>query len=153
MIFRLKVILILTTLAFSSFIKAQECNETCKIDAVNSYFDALDKVAKKGSTEKDVDALLALMHDNVNYVHVEYKANFDKASWRKAFLRNLKLARYQNTEKNQQRIIKHILGKNYIAVEYSHGVVLDNGQWQATEPLLALFGFTDGKISLIKELW
>ncbi len=146
-------ICIATLMFLPKLATAQNCNEICQVEAVNNYFEALDKVAKKDSTPKDIDALLSLMHSDVKYVHVEYGAKFDLVSWRKAFLRNLNRGMYQNTDSNEQRIIKYIPGKNHVAVEYSHGVIQDNGQWKATEPLLAIFGFTEGKISLIKELW
>jgi hypothetical protein len=110
-------------------------------------------VAKKGSTSSDVDALLALTHDDVKYIHVQYEANFTKDTWRKAFLRNIELGRYQKTDKNQIRILNSIEGKNHIAIEYSHGVIQANGKWEKTNKYLAIFGFTDGKLSLIKELW
>ncbi|MFC3096147.1 nuclear transport factor 2 family protein [Alteromonas sediminis] len=132
---------------------ASSCPSSCQLDQIKTYFSALDKISRHGSTIEDVDAFLALMHSDVNYVHVEYHANFDKASWRKAFIRNLERGAYQNTEKHEKRIIKRIFGKNHVAIEYAHGVVLENGSWQPTEPLLVLFGFKDGKISLVKELW
>lgn len=68
-------------------------------------------------------------------------------------MRNLELGRYQNTDKNQIRILNSIAGKNHVAIEYSHGVIQENGQWEKTDNYLAVFGFTDGKLSLIKELW
>ena len=98
-------------------------------------------------------ALLASTHADVKYVHVQYEANFTKDIWRKAFLRNIKLGRYQNTDKNQIRILNSIAGKNHLAIEYSHGLIQDNGDWEKTDRYLAVFGFTDGKLSLIKELW
>ncbi|WP_286270453.1 nuclear transport factor 2-like protein [Thalassotalea hakodatensis] len=149
----LSTIYLLTLLFYSNFSIAQECNETCQVNAVTAYFSALDKVAKKDSTAKDIDAFLALMHSDVKYVHVEYGAKFDLVNWREAFLRNLDRGMYQNTDQNEQRIIKYISGKSYIAVEYSHGIIQNNEQWEATEPLLVIFAFTEGKISLIKELW
>jgi hypothetical protein len=132
---------------------AKDCDEYCQLEQVKSYFSALDKVAKKGSTSSDVDALLALTHVDVKYIHVQYGANFTKDSWRKAFLRNIELGRYQKTDKNQIRILNSIVGKNHIAIEYSHGIIQANGKWEKTNKYLAIFGFTDGKLSLIKELW
>jgi len=132
---------------------AKDCDEYCQLEQVKAYFFALDKVAKKGSTSSDVDALLALTHDDVKYIHVQYEANFTKDTWRKAFLRNIELGRYQKTDKNQIRILNSIEGKNHIAIEYSHGVIQANGKWEKTNKYLAIFGFTDGKLSLIKELW
>ena len=138
-------------LSYSSM--AKDCDEYCQLEQVKAYFFALDKVAKKGSTSSDVDALLSLTHDDVKYIHVQYEANFTKDTWRKAFLRNIELGRYQKTDKNQIRILNSIEGKNHIAIEYSHGVIQANGKWEKTNKYLAIFGFTDGKLSLIKELW
>ena len=138
-------------LSYSSM--AKDCDEYCQLEQVKAYFFALDKVAKKGSTSSDVDAILALTHDDVKYIHVQYEANFTKDTWRKAFLRNIELGRYQKTDKNQIRILNSIEGKNHIAIEYSHGVIQANGKWEKTNKYLAIFGFTDGKLSLIKELW
>ena len=138
-------------LSYSSM--AKDCDEYCQLEQVKAYFFALDKVAKKGSTSSDVDALLALTHDDVKYIHVQYEANFTKDTWRKAFLRNIELGRYQKTDKNQIRILNSKEGKNHIAIEYSHGVIQANGKWEKTNKYLAIFGFTDGKLSLIKELW
>lgn len=145
-------------LVFTSFISlkpalASSCDSTCQLTQINSYFSALDKVSRKNSTIKDIDSLLALTHDDVKYVHVEYEANFNKESWRKAFIRNLDRGAYQKNTKNEMRVLNNIFGKNYIAIEYSHGVIQPDGTWQQTEPLLVIFGFTNGKISLIKELW
>jgi len=145
--------LVLTCLILSNITFAASCNSSCQLNQINSYFAALDKISRKGSNTEDIDNLLSLMHDDVKYIHVEYEANFDKSSWRKAFVRNLKRGAYQNTNNNEMRIINTIFGKNHIAIEYSHGVVQENNTWQQTEPLLVIFGFKDGKISLIKELW
>jgi len=145
--------LALVSVILSKNTLASSCDSTCQLTQINLYFLALDTVARKNSGIKDIDSLLALTHDNVKYVHVEYEANFTKKSWREAFIRNLKQGAYQNTFKNEIRILNTIFGKNYTAIEYSHGLVQSDGTWQATEPLLVIFGFTNGKISLIKELW
>jgi len=144
---------ILALLATMQTAFAQECNSDCQLQQVNSYFLALDKVSRKGSTAEDIEALLSLTHDDVKYIHVEYEANFTKETWRKAFLRNLAKDSYQHTDKNQIQILQSIAGKNHLAVEYSHGVIQPDGQWKKSKQKLVLFGFTDGKLSLIKELW
>ncbi len=148
-----KISLGLVVLISFNTIRSEECAEECQLQQVQSYFSALDKVAKKGSTASDIEALLALTHDSVRYIHVQYEADFTKDTWREAFLRNLELGRYQKTEKNQIRILNSISGKDHIAIEYSHGEINSDGKWEKTDNYLALFGFTDGKISLIKELW
>jgi len=145
-----KVGLVLTSLFLSNTALATNCDSACQLVQVKSYFLALDEVGRKGSTTKDLDSFLALVHDDVNYIHVEYQANFTKKSWREAFLRNLERVK---TKKNEARILNTIFGKNHVAVEYAHGVINSGGTWQSNDSRLALFGFKDGKISLIKELW
>jgi len=143
----------LICLTFVKTVSASSCGSTCQLDLVNSYFKALDKIARKDSSIKDIDFLLGFTDDDVKYIHVEYQANFTKDSWRKAFIRNLERGAYQNNESNEIRVLSSILGKNHLAIEYSHGVIQADGIWQQTEPLLVIFGFTDSKISLVKELW
>ncbi|MFC3032744.1 hypothetical protein ACFOEE_09450 [Pseudoalteromonas fenneropenaei] len=145
--------LVLVGLCFTPVGVAGECDSECQLSQVKAYFGALDKVARKGSSVADIEALLMLMHPEVSYVHIEYDANFDKASWRRAFMRNLELGRFNNSTAQEQRILKSINGKNHLAVEYAHGVVDGEGKWHADAPLLALFGFRDGQIVMVKELW
>jgi len=140
-------------LTFASTTSASTCESTCQLDLVTSYFKALDKIARKGSSSQDIDFLLGFVHDDVKYIHVEYQADFNKKSWRKAFVRNLERGAYQNNESNEIRVLSSISGKNYMAIEYSHGVIQADGMWQKSEPLLVVFGFTESKISLVKELW
>ena len=151
--FTLKMGLVLLSLIITKIAFATNCESSCQLEQVNTYFAALDKVSRKGSSIKDIDRLLASMHDDVQYIHVEYDANFNKQSWRKAFIRNLERGAYQNGQNNEKRILNTIFGKNHIAVEYSHGVIQQDGSWKQDEPLLVLFGFSEGKIILIKELW
>jgi hypothetical protein len=147
------IVILLTNIISAKSAIASNCDSQCQLSQINAYFSALDRVSQKGSSIEDIDSLLSLTHDNVQYVHVEYEANFTKASWRKAFIRNLKRGAYQNSNKNEMRVLNSIFGKNHTAIEYSHGVIQADGTWQKTEPLLVVFGFTNGKISLIKELW
>lgn len=149
----ISIFLVVILLSFSNKALAGNCEASCQMEQINSYFKALDNVSRKGSSIKDIDSFLSLMHADVKYIHVEYEASFDKAAWRKAFVRNLERGAYQNSPDNEQRILKTIFGKNHIAVEYSHGLKQQDGTWQQKKPLLILFGFTDGKISLVKELW
>lgn len=148
-----KIIAIAILFIFSTSASAQNCNSQCQLTQIQAYFSGIDKISRKGSSAIDIETLLALTHDEVKYVHVAYDANFTKSAWRAAFLRNLERGAYRNTEKNEIRIMNKIFGQNYTAIEYSHGKIQLDGTWQPTEPLLVLFGFTDGKISLIKELW
>lgn len=129
------------------------CSSECRLEQVRAYFRALDKVFRKGSTVADVDDLFSALHGSVRYVHGNYEADFDRQAWRAAFIGNLERGAYRNGPERRIGIQKVIHGKNHIAVEYSHGEVLADGTWKGSEPLLALFRFMDGRISLIEELW
>ncbi len=144
-------LLLCLTLTNKAF--AEDCDSSCQLKQAKAYFSALDTISRKGSDIKDIDALLALTHADVKYIHVEYQANFNKTSWREAFIRNLKRGSYKKGKENEVRITNSIFGKQHVAVEYSNGVIQADGSWQQTKPRLAIFGFTEGKISLIKELW
>ncbi|KGJ89838.1 nuclear transport factor 2 family protein [Colwellia psychrerythraea] len=148
-----KVGLVITSLFLSNIALAANCDSACQLIQIKSYFSALDEVGRKGSTIKDIDSLLAMVHKDVKYIHVEYQANFTKESWREAFIRNLNRGSYQKTKNNEARVINTIFGKNHVAVEYAHGVINSDGTWKKNDARLALFGFKDGKILLIKELW
>lgn len=132
---------------------APDCTPECQLEQVNDYFSALDEVYREGSSVADIDHLLSLLHDEVRYVHVDYEADFDRNSWREAFIGNLERGAYRNGPENEMRISNVIHGKNHIAVEYSHGIVQPDGTFESGNPLLVLFTFTDDKISLIEELW
>lgn len=140
-------------LLLSGHAEAQGCDANCQLSQINGYFKALDQVSRKGSGVQEIEQLLGQLHPEVKYIHVEYDAQFDAESWRKAFQRNLARGAYQNSPQQEQRVLKTIFGKNHVAVEYAHGVIQPDGRWQSESPLLVLFGFTDGKISLVKELW
>ena len=124
-----------------------------KIQKINEYFLALDKINKRGSTTACIDDLLSLMDDDVMYIHEDYGARFNKSSWRKAFMRNMTRGAYNNGPNEQIRVLNTIVGNNYAAVEYSHGKLLENNAWEGQDPCLALFGFSGGRISLVQEYW
>lgn len=130
-----------------------ECTSACQFKLAQNYFDLLNAIGKANSTIENVDALISAMHDEVKYVHVRFGAEFDKPQWRKAFIRNLKKGFYNSTDKQESRILNVIQGKGFMAVEYARGEINSLGQWEREEQRLALFGFTDGKVSLVKELW
>ena len=129
------------------------CPPECQLEQVDAYFRALDKVFQEGATVAEIDALFSILHDRVRYVHADYEADFEREAWKAAFVGNLERGAYRNGPERQIGILKVIHGKDAVAVEYSHGELQPDGTWSSGEPLLALFRFTDGQISLIEELW
>lgn len=124
-----------------------------KLQKISEYFAVLDKINRSGSTTASIDELLVLMDNSVMYIHEEYGARFNKKSWRKAFMRNMARGVYNNGPNDTIKVVNTITGKNYAAVEYSHGKLLDDGSWKGDERCLALFGFSGDKISLVQECW
>lgn len=120
-----------------------------------NYFTHLSKVYRKGSSERDVDSLFELLHTNVKYEHLEYEANFNRNDWIVAFKNNLERGAYSADQKDGIRVEDYIYGKHHVAVEYSYGQVAAEGKWQpkGDQKLLALFGFSGGKIILVREYW
>ena len=150
--------LTLSTMLLLSFlapvnVERADCPPACQLEQVGAYFRALDKVFQEGSTVADIDALFSILHDRVRYVHADYEADFQRDAWRAAFIGNLERGAYRNGPERQLGIMTAIHGKNAVAVQYSHGEVLPDGTRRSDEPLLVLFRFTDGRISLIEELW
>ena len=139
----------------STFGQESNSPKTKMIKQANAYFAALDKVYVAGSTESDIDSLLDQMDKDVTYEHTNYQANFNRKTWKEAFSRNLRRGAYTKEKNQQTKITSSIPGKNYLAVEYAFGRVDDDGKWKADDErrYLVLFGFRNGKISSVRELW
>lgn len=130
------------------------CSQACQLSLVSAYFAALDNVYKANSTPEDIENLFSFFHEDVQYEHLDYGANFDKAAWQTAFRNNLQRGAYTKDDNETIGILNIIYGKNYTAVSYAYGTEDENGNWiQDGEGLFALFGFADGKIVLVKEYW
>lgn len=131
-----------------------ECSHACQLSLVSAYFAALDTVYRADSTQEDIEQLFTLFHEDVQYKHLDYGANFDKTAWQTAFSNNLQRGVYTNDANETIGILNVIHGKNHTAVAYAYGTEDEDGNWtQDGEELLALFGFEGNKIILIRELW
>lgn len=151
----IKTIKIVACLLFPSMAIAQpaECNNTCKQNAVETYLNNIVEIFEYGSTAADIDNFLAPLHEEIKYEHKEYGADFDKDKWRKAFIRQLERGFYSETKPMQGKILNIIYGKNHAAVEYSYGTIDEKGAWVKDHVKFALFGFKNGKVSLVREYW
>ncbi len=138
----------------SVFAQSEECNNSCKEKLINSYFELIGDVFKKGSTEADINKLFELFDPNVKYQHFEYGADFNHADWKEAFIGNLKRGAYSKGQDEEIKVLSYIHGKSHSAVAYAYGRQGSDG-WipENEEKLLALFGFEKGKIVLVKEYW
>ncbi len=146
---------ILSFVGFTASAQEPACDSGCKQKLITQYFTRLGQVFQAGSSEQEVERLFELFHDNVKYEHLDYGANFALDEWQAAFLRNLEGGAYKASEEARIRVQKMIHGKHHTAVEYAYGTLDEQGQWHPDndERLLALFGFEDGKIVLVREYW
>lgn len=151
----LMVVVWMFALGSNNLAVAEDCDQECQTSVIEAYFTQLAEIYRKGSTEADIDTLFGMLHQNVRYEHKTYDANFDRAGWRDAFVNNLKRSAYAKTTKDIIRVDQYIHGNNYAAVSYSYGVVGDGGAWQPSgdQRLMAVFKFSENKISLVQEYW
>jgi len=123
-------------------------------EPISSYFERLDTVARTGSTKGDIEKLLSLMTEDVRYVHSNYQANFDLASWRAAFYRRHDNNGYSEPDESCTKITNSIAGRSHNAIEYIQG---ENKSGTCTaidgQLKLVIFSLDDEKIQRIEELW
>lgn len=84
-----KTTLIALFISFPPLTTEALCNNTCMQTQTQNQLDSLVTVLIKGSTVKDIDALLSQLHDNVKYEHEEYDTDFDKTKWGKQLIKQL----------------------------------------------------------------
>lgn len=103
--------------------------------------------------EAGIESVMALMHEDMRYVHREYDADFDRAMLTDGFRRRLERA---DTRNSTNTITNLIAGKNMVVVERSTAYErrTETG-WEkrGEEDLVTLFEFRDGKIWRITEYW
>lgn len=134
---------------------ASDCGSECQKAAIQDYFLLLSDIYKNDSTESNINKLFSSLHGEVRYEHLEYDAYFDRGEWELAFKQNLQRGAYSEDAAAGIRVEKYIFGKSHVAVEYSYGVTTLDGGWspKGDQQLLALFGFKDSKIVLVREYW
>lgn len=142
-------------LCVSGYGYAEECKPECQKKLVENYFHLLNEVYKNSSTEEDIAALFTLFHEDVKYEHLDYGASFGKSEWQEAFKANLERGAYKGAKNDHIKVTNFIAGKSHAAVEYKYGSLTKDGSWQPKDGpgLLALFGFQDNKIVLVREYW
>lgn len=131
-----------------------EPNASSVPPAITDYFSGLDAIYRKGSTTQEIDDFMSQFHDDVKYIHVNYGANFDRTAWLAAFTRNHSAGRYTKPADSCSLVTNAIAGKNHHAIEYAYGTMDGDDCLPADDKrFLVLFGLTDGKLSLVQELW
>ncbi|WP_188151071.1 hypothetical protein [Teredinibacter waterburyi] len=151
----LKIVTLLIGFFLTNSALASECDKSCQKNLIDSYFERLGEVYKKGSKAEDIVNLFGLFSPEVRYEHIEYEANFNKQEWQVAFTENHKRGAYSAANNSVITVKNYIFGKSHVAIEYSYGEISETGDWVAKgdQNLLALFGFKGKKINLVREYW
>ncbi len=138
----------------SSCASSKVADEPTMPAVVEQYFDVLDTIFRAGSTPDDVAALMDLTNDDVQYIHHNYQADFDKESWRAAFMRNMDAGGYKAEASYCTVVTNTIPGEGYFAAAYAYGT---NSGAQCVpnndNRLLIVFKIVDGKLSKVEEMW
>jgi len=121
------------------------------LSMVRSFIRASGEVSQRGMAA--VEDVMALMHEDMRYIHLEYGADFDKAAMREGFERRIARAA---TRGSQVTIQNHITGKNIVILETSgtYDRKVDDG-WQprSYDGHVTTYEFKDGKIWRVREYW
>ncbi|WP_416306721.1 hypothetical protein [Neptunicella sp. SCSIO 80796] len=151
----ISLVAMLPLMLIYSLAYAGECNQQCQKKAVDTYFEQLSSIYRKGSKASDIDALFSSLSPSVHYEHLNYGASFNGSDWKQAFISNLNRGAYTSEQNQSIRVEQYIHGNGFVAVAYSYGLIQKNGCWtpEGDQNLLALFGLSNGQISSVKEYW
>lgn len=103
--------------------------------------------------EAGIEPIMALMHEDMRYVHREYDADYDRELLIDGFRRRLQRA---STRGSTNTVTNLIAGKNMVVVERSTAYERrTEAGWEkrGEDDLVTLFEFRDGKIWRIAEYW
>ena len=148
----LLVSLLIPRMSLAGAAELDTCDAACQRTQIENYYAGIDAIMLAGSSVADIDDLLGRLHEDVRYIHEEYEADFDKSTWRKAFVRQLEKGAYNDGPDGLTSILRVIHGYEFAAVEVISRYT-ENGVLIETKPRLVTFKFDQGKILQIKEHW
>lgn len=133
----------LTLLIFLPFISFAS-----NIEVVEQFIELTDKTKVKGATQKDIDAVANLLSEQMRYQHPNYNADLTKTEFIEGLIRYMGVVDAMNT-----KVIETITGANSVAITFISTTVMDGKTDVDKKPLMRLFEFKQGKITLVKEYW
>lgn len=117
-------------------------------DLVAEFISFSDKTKMKGAAKNDIENVAKLLADDMRYQHPNYKANLTKQEFIQGLTNYMGVVDSVSTE-----IITKIEGLNAITISYVSTTKLNGVSEVDEKPLMRLFEFQNGKITLIKEYW
>lgn len=118
---------------------------------VRSFIRASGEVSQRGMDA--VADVMALMHEDMRYIHLEYDADYDKAAMLDGYKRRIARAA---TRGSNVTINNHITGKNIVIVETSGTYEYKGeGGWEpgSFDGHVTTYEFRDGMIWRVREYW
>ena len=117
-------------------------------DIVEKFLKLSDATKIKGASQSDIDAVAALLSDNMRYQHPNYSADLSKNEFIEGLIRYMGLA-----DSLQSKITNKIEGSKAVTISFISTTVIDGNTETDQQPLMRLFEIDKGKIILIREYW
>ncbi|KGJ88758.1 nuclear transport factor 2 family protein [Thalassotalea sp. ND16A] len=115
---------------------------------VTEFITLSDKTKVKGAVVSDIENVALLLAEDMRYQHPNYSADLTKKEFIQGLKNYMGVADSLSTE-----IIDKIEGLNAISITYVSTTEMNGATEVDKKPLMRLFEFNDGKITLIKEYW
>ncbi|MEW6997464.1 hypothetical protein AADZ86_07155 [Colwelliaceae bacterium BS250] len=107
-----------------------------------------DATKVKGASQRDIDAVAALLSDEMRYQHPNYNADLSKAQFIEGLVNYMGMADSLKTE-----ITNKIIGDKAVTISFVSTTVINGKTEIDSKPLMRLIEIKNGKINLIREYW
>lgn len=102
----------------------------------------------QGATKSDIEAVAELLSDDMRYQHPSYSADLSKEEFIEGLVRYMGVV-----DSMDSKITNKIIGSNAVTLSFVSTTVMDGKTDVDKQPLMRLFEFEHGKITLVKEYW
>ncbi len=138
----MRYLLLLFTFIISLSVQSSE------IELVQNFIELSDATKVKGATEEDIEAVATLLSENMRYKDPKYGADLSKQEFLDGLRHWMGKAEFLQTN-----IKNMVVGEQAITVALISKSKMDGKVEVDEKPLMRLFEFKNGRVSLIKEYW
>jgi len=117
-------------------------------DLVDSFVELSDITKVKGAAQSDIDAVAALLSDEMRYQHPNYSADLSKSEFVEGLVNYMGVA-----DSLTSKVVNKIVGDKAVTIAIISTTVMNGKTEIDPKPLMRLFEVNNGKITLIKEYW
>jgi hypothetical protein len=119
-----------------------------EIHIVDKFIELSDKTKVVGATQADINAVAALLSEQMRYQHPNYNADLSKSEFIDGLIRYMGTAESLST-----KITNRITGNQAVTIAYISTTVIDSKTEVDSTPLMRLIEFKGDKIVLVREYW